>query len=71
MTEVEIRWEFAKQWILRDKPEIQESILARILKRFAKREFNNSNTAFLEIDRLCSVIEQSYQDFIDFREVDR
>jgi hypothetical protein len=65
ITEIEIRWEFAKQWILKQKPDIAESMLAAILKRFAKKEYANSSANPLKLEQLCSVIEHDFQTFVE------
>jgi hypothetical protein len=65
ITEIEIRWEFAKQWVLKQKPDITEPMLAAILKRFAKKEYTDSSANPLKLEQLCNAIEHDYQTFVD------
>jgi hypothetical protein len=65
MTEQELKWEFGKKWVLKQKPSIDQALLMAILRAFAFREFQGNRNAKLQLSKICSVIEHDYQTFVE------
>jgi hypothetical protein len=65
MTEQELKWEFGKKWVLKQKPKVDQAFLMTILRAFAFREFQGNQNVKLQLSKICSAIEHDYQTFVE------